>query len=1142
MPEVKNFQENLGLNNNSPEQLEKIQNELKDKIDQLKQDGSFSDEDLTELVDLLDDKTILSPTEAELKESLKNMQDLSKQIDFLLALIQVDKKISIRERIANKIGDLKDKTRNFVDSFKGKPDKNDDEKNENFNLNEKQKNFLNDLEKNLEENNFKKELLKNTEKILSNNPSINLDNLAKKITEVNNLLEKTNSLNLNKEYTKTKGENISKILNKLNIEEDLTVALNWIKLEIYDIAYDEWKNFNEWKNLFEKDLDNISSLEEAVALFEYVSRNFQEIDDKWIRFWESSLSSLDNKDEAKNFQNKLLEKINKFLKEINKESKTKKYYKLKKDENWLYTLELKETNSKSSLNKSLKENTSLVTKNKSEEYQKKLAIYNKQIEDFSNDARENLKNALKQGLDLKQKELIALFWSLKPEEKETIDNIIKYFSIKNRTLDLKLVNNQTLEIFLNSNLKIDSNNLYSLPINKDYINWWKNLYLLFNKILKSDFSDKEHIINNIMQKVFIENDWNIKSLIKWDLKNLIKENDILKKIFQNFIEKGKNIPKEWEILSKIREINNKEDLEKYFSNMPSNLKNKPETIHEFLKKVNEFRDKWITDIRISNFYNFQSDLDLCFYILIKTWTIIDKGSDNNKKPELKNKYLKNDEINTIIDFISKEIFNWNKPNINESIYNKEENIKGEEEKIIKLLTDFSYAIFKEEWKEEIIVINENIKEYKNSKINKLEDNEKNDKKEKLKNSILGILKWRIEDKKMKNVYDEINKFINNDNIDDTVIDKLNETIFESLKIDEKHKYENILKEVTKKIQEHINENIKDAKTYKSIIKIELAKLWITEKDINEIRLNLKEIKEKNKLKQWENFSEKKFLEEFLEKKYPWEWKNKKIRDLLLNDFFNEEKLQKQEISHNYTKTILNNTTEYVKFISDWASWNFEDWASKNNIPLKNEKGEIINQKELNKESNSSKNNFKFDESSGYFFNENYAVDTKNWILKTKWWENINLSTDEKNMINNSPENSEKIINFYSSLETVWLKNIFQHREQIFSALNEKSDLNFNYSSKEYISERENKIFINAILNSIWEETISLGWSTENFLSQVDSKNNRTMWWGNATEWINNLTHLENNFRNKFIDLKNPNQNFKKSDFIDSLDSSKILKQ
>jgi|GEM_PF-3498248 hypothetical protein len=71
MSEVQKFQENLQLEKKSPEQLEKIKIELKQKIDTFKQDGSFSHEELNSLVDLLSDKTILSPTEKELKSHLE---------------------------------------------------------------------------------------------------------------------------------------------------------------------------------------------------------------------------------------------------------------------------------------------------------------------------------------------------------------------------------------------------------------------------------------------------------------------------------------------------------------------------------------------------------------------------------------------------------------------------------------------------------------------------------------------------------------------------------------------------------------------------------------------------------------------------------------------------------------------------------------------------------------------------------------------------------------------------------------------------------------------------------------------------------------------------------------------------------------
>ena len=65
---------------------------------------------------------------------------------------------------------------------------------------------------------------------------------------------------------------------------------------------------------------NNLTLDKALALLNYTNRNFSDIENRWNTVWDGNLSSIDSKVEILDMQSKLIEKINEFLNQENKEN------------------------------------------------------------------------------------------------------------------------------------------------------------------------------------------------------------------------------------------------------------------------------------------------------------------------------------------------------------------------------------------------------------------------------------------------------------------------------------------------------------------------------------------------------------------------------------------------------------------------------------------------------------------------------------------------------------------------------------------------------------------------------------------------------------------------------------------------------
>jgi hypothetical protein len=218
--------------------------------------------------------------------------------------------------------------------------------------------------------------------------------------------------------------------------------------------------------------------------------------------------------------------------------------------------------------------------------------------------------------------------------------------------------------------------------------------------------------------------------------------------------------------------------------------------------------------------------------------------------------------------------------------------------------------------------------------------------------------------------------------------------------------------------------------------------------------------------------------------------------------------------------ILNNMDAYVdNYLENWAEWNFRDyliekWIDPDATPTLSNKDNT--------------ENFATETSSN-----NYDYDQKGWILdfehnwqKTK----VTLNEQEKSLARQNKETLKNIIDFYKTLDSVWLTDIWPYREQIFKWIQDVKPMGeFKSYNYDYLSENEIKIFLNAILKSTWREEIhsqlypNLNW----FIGKFKNLNGTNAFWNVEELGLSQSnafslwkSRIEQDFLNKFVNEGN----------------------
>ncbi|ATU05706.1 hypothetical protein BKN14_04715 [Candidatus Gracilibacteria bacterium HOT-871] len=320
-PELKNqLKEDLG--NITPEQLKELQQSVQNKIENSKKDLVFDEKEKSELADINQDGN-LSITESKIEEHLQKLDDLEKQIDFLLTLVEIKSEATIQEVARNTASRANQTINSMRDDVKSVRNNETIENRDDSKKMQEIKEIGKDFEKNgdVESSKVMTEIANSTqeiEKILSKEYGLK---------DISNYLEELK----NETFLSGKVEKIFKIIDGIKINGEARESdLLGVKLEINDIIskinYTKQKDYkqdgsNEIKDLYNLDVQsNNLTLDKALALLNYTNRNFSDIENRWNTVGDGNLSSIDSKVEILDMQSKLIEKINEFLNQENKEN------------------------------------------------------------------------------------------------------------------------------------------------------------------------------------------------------------------------------------------------------------------------------------------------------------------------------------------------------------------------------------------------------------------------------------------------------------------------------------------------------------------------------------------------------------------------------------------------------------------------------------------------------------------------------------------------------------------------------------------------------------------------------------------------------------------------------------------------------
>lgn len=136
----------------------------------------------------------------------------------------------------------------------------------------------------------------------------------------------------------------------------------------------------------------------------------------------------------------------------------------------------------------------------------------------------------------------------------------------------------------------------------------------------------------------------------------------------------------------------------------------------------------------------------------------------------------------------------------------------------------------------------------------------------------------------------------------------------------------------------------------------------------------------------------------------------------------------------------------------------------------------------------------------------------NYLVNTAYW-NIELSSNEMILVSNNKEAYKNLENFQKTLNELWLEKLWKYRLDIFKSISNKYVFEFN-SKDDFINKNELKIFLNAILSSLWYE-IYPKLTLEEIKLQVQLINNYWLiWWEKEVDNLWNSS-IEKSFLNKF---------------------------
>lgn len=158
-------------------------------------------------------------------------------------------------------------------------------------------------------------------------------------------------------------------------------------------------------------------------------------------------------------------------------------------------------------------------------------------------------------------------------------------------------------------------------------------------------------------------------------------------------------------------------------------------------------------------------------------------------------------------------------------------------------------------------------------------------------------------------------------------------------------------------------------------------------------------------------------------------------------------------------------------------------------------------------------------------NLDYEQKWSSFELNTSFWK-IEINNEEFKTVSQSKEALNNLINFKETIDELWLSKLWDYREKIFLWLG-----NLINTKDDYIWERELKMFLIAIMQSIWIQVKNPSQLT---LLKEEIKENNNIWVITSMRDVN--TYGNSKIESIFISKFDPNRNwfFEQNKFNESL--------
>ncbi len=145
----------------------------------------------------------------------------------------------------------------------------------------------------------------------------------------------------------------------------------------------------------------------------------------------------------------------------------------------------------------------------------------------------------------------------------------------------------------------------------------------------------------------------------------------------------------------------------------------------------------------------------------------------------------------------------------------------------------------------------------------------------------------------------------------------------------------------------------------------------------------------------------------------------------------------------------------------------------------------------------------------------YNYNPETWVLNSNW-ENLQLSKQDKNVVEKNPEAMKNLLNFSLVLQKVWLTKLWEIKDKIFTSISNVEWQAFKLDW-DYLNENEIMKFLNAILVSVWEEKQSEITWLDDMIARVQVLNQmQFMWWMKTENNLYGTTTIEEKFIKKFV--------------------------